>query len=48
VTLFLDYTQGTPPTVGFVDFDLEDWRTGVVRWDSFDTFLASLRRYESI
>ncbi|MGL4230280.1 MAG: SMI1/KNR4 family protein, partial [Casimicrobium sp.] len=48
VTLFLDYTQGTPPTVGFVDFDIEDWRTGVVRWDSFDTFLASLRRYESI
>jgi SMI1 / KNR4 family (SUKH-1) len=48
VTLFLDYTQGTPPTVGFVDFDLEDWRSGVVRWDNFDAFMASLRRYESV
>jgi hypothetical protein len=48
VTLFLDYTEGTPPTVGFVDFDLEDWRAGVVRWNDFDTFFASLRRYEPV
>jgi SMI1 / KNR4 family (SUKH-1) len=48
VTLFLDYTEGTPPTVGFVDFDLEDWRAGVVRWNDFDTFFASLRRYKPV
>jgi hypothetical protein len=48
VTLFLDYTEGTPPTVGFVDFDLDDWRAGVVRWNDFDAFFASLRRYEPV
>jgi SMI1 / KNR4 family (SUKH-1) len=48
VTLFLDYTSGEVPSVGFVDFDLEDWRSGVVRWDHFDAFFSSLRRYEPV
>ncbi len=48
VTLFLDYTEGNPPTVGFVDFDIDDWRGAVVRWDDFDAFVASLRRYKPV
>jgi hypothetical protein len=45
-TLFLDYSTGDPPSVGFVDFDHDDWKAHCVRWQSFEAFFAALRHYE--
>lgn len=45
-TLFLDYRNGAPPSVGFVDFDHADWEAHVVRWPGFEAFFAALRHYE--
>ncbi|NJN36162.1 MAG: SMI1/KNR4 family protein, partial [Nitrospiraceae bacterium] len=45
-TLFLDYSAGGEPRVGFVDFDHADWRAHALRWPTFDAFFAALRHYE--
>lgn len=47
-SLYLDYSQPGEPTVGFVDFDREDWADHVQRWPDFATFFAALRRYEDL
>ncbi len=51
-TLFLDYgtadASGNTPSVGFVDFEDDDWQAHCVRWSSFEQFYSSLRHYEAV
>ncbi|MFV0277459.1 MAG: SMI1/KNR4 family protein [Parahaliea sp.] len=46
-TTFLDYRKDGEPRVGIVDFDREDWQDTALWFDSFDVFVAALRRVDS-
>ncbi len=48
LTLFLDYNTGSEPSVGFVDFEIDDWQKACVRWPSFEAFFAELKHFEAV
>lgn len=47
-TLFLGYNTGSEPSVGFVDFEIDDWQNACVRWPDFAAFFSELRHFESV